>query len=89
MTSGSASATARGDGVGIERVGDRRPRAQRAHLVRPWRRERVMPDDVVTRGDELGDELLAERSGGTCDEDLHGGLLSFSYAPETRWPRPL
>jgi hypothetical protein len=62
------------DRLGLERVGDGRPRTQAADHVLLGRRARHA-DDLVAVRDEQGNELLAERPGGAGYEDLHA--ISF------------
>ena len=61
-------------GVGIERVGHHGLRAEAAQLVSLGFRA-GHPHDIVPVGDQQGNELLAERTGGPGDEYLHGDSL--------------
>jgi hypothetical protein len=63
-----------GDRVGIERVGHDRPGTEGPEHVGLGRRP-GHADHVVAGGGELGDELGADRTGGSGDEHFHGCLL--------------
>jgi hypothetical protein len=62
-----------GDRVGIERVGHHRLGKGPEHVGLGRRAGHA--DHVVARGGELGDELAADRTGGSSDEHFHGCLL--------------
>ena len=61
-------------GVGVQRVGDDGVSADAAELV-ALGFGTGHPDDVVPVGDQHGNKLLAERTGGAGDEHVHGGSL--------------
>jgi hypothetical protein len=63
-----------GDRVGIEGVGHDWPGAEGLEHAGLGRRP-GHADHLVTGGGELGDELGADRTRGSGDEHLHGGLL--------------
>ena len=67
-------------GVGIERVDHDGRRAERANGL-PLRRAAGRAGHLVAACHEPGDELLAERAGGACDEDLHDVSSRLGFNP--------
>ena len=67
-------------GVGVERVDHDGLSADAAELVALGFRA-GHPDDVVPVGDQHRNKLLADRTRGAGDEDLHGGSLLVRPPP--------
>ena len=61
----------RGHGIGIERVGDNRPRPQRPQPIL-LRRGLGHGHNLVASGDQVGDQLCAQRTRSPGNENLHG-----------------
>ena len=87
-----------GDRIRVERVGHDRTSAEAPDQILLLGLA-GHADHLVPVGDELGNQVLAERPGGTCDEDLHDiSFRLFAHrdempmppvtAPSGRRPRP-
>jgi hypothetical protein len=68
--------------VGIQRVGHHGLRAEAADLIALGFRA-SHPDNIVPRGDQHGNKLLADRTRGAGDEHLHGEPLLVRTPPQT------
>ena len=75
------------DGVGIQRVGHHRLSAETEQLVALGFRARH-PDHIVSIGDQHRNKLLAERTRGAGDEDVHVRSLLIRAITVTRRPEP-
>jgi hypothetical protein len=72
------------DRLGIERVGDRRLRAELCDQL-AFGLAAGDADDLMAVGGELRQQLPAERPGGPGDQDLHRNSFRRLINPETRW----
>ena len=71
--------------VGVERVDDDRLGAGRAHRAGLGSRA-GRADHLMTARHQLGNEVAADRAGGSGNEDLHDVSVRWAHPQQTRRP---